>query len=162
MKLVEGRSLAEILAASRRDEERPSFVKIVQTLLRVCETLAFAHDKGVVHRDLKPANVMVGAFGEVYVMDWGLAKTLGAADHVSDGDAPAPSSSESSSGLTQAGSVLGTPTYMPPEQAQGRNAEVDARSDVYAIGAVLYEALAGRAPYQNRARRGARSRRFAT
>jgi WD40 repeat protein len=146
MKLVAGRSLAEILADQRRDDLRGAPVKIVQTLLRVCETVAFAHDKGVVHRDLKPANVMVGAFGEVYVMDWGLAKTLGAADRVV-GDA-APSSSASSSGLTQAGAVLGTPTYMPPEQAEGKNDEVDARSDVYAIGAILYEALAGRAPYQ--------------
>jgi len=147
MKLVEGRSLAEILAASRRGEERANLVKTVQTLLRVCETVAFAHDRGVVHRDLKPANVMVGAFGEVYVMDWGLAKTLGVAEIAADVRVAETASSASSSGLTQAGAVLGTPTYMPPEQAEGRGADVDARSDVYAVGAILYEALAGRAPY---------------
>jgi len=112
--------------------------------LRVLETLAFAHQKGVIHRDLKPANVMIGDFGEVYVMDWGLAKVGEEKDPESlparDGPAEV-----SGAGLTEAGQILGTPAYMPIEQA--RNDDIDARADIYAVGAMLYEFLSGVHPY---------------
>ncbi len=122
--------------------------------------MAYAHDKGVLHRDLKPSNVMVGRFGEVYVMDWGLAKVLGQADRhdlrirrdestgVSRIDSARRRDEESDAGssvVSMDGQQLGTPSYMPPEQA--RSEVLDARADVYAIGAMMYELLTGRAPY---------------
>jgi serine/threonine protein kinase len=112
---------------------------------RICEAVAFAHAHGVVHRDLKPENVMVGAFGEVLVLDWGLAKLR--SDSVSP---PAgPTAAPDGAGLpgqTAHGTVLGTPGYMAPEQARGDVAGIDERTDVYALGAILYFLLVGRTP----------------
>jgi serine/threonine-protein kinase len=157
MKLVKGRTLAALLAA-RKDsaEDRPRLVGI---FLQVCQTLAYAHARGVIHRDLKPANVMVGAFGEVQVMDWGLAKVL--AERGSAGDLKAQQSQDVSvirtqrsavsdtpaGAQTQAGSVLGTPAYMAPEQARGEVELVDARADVFGLGALLCEILTGCPPF---------------
>src|SRR6185295_8555117 len=98
-----------------------------------------AHDNHVIHRDLKPANVLVGAFGETVVIDWGLAKDLNDASDIIDPVAP------ESEGETIAGSIIGTPAYMPPEQARGD--AVDERADVYALGAMLYHVLIGVPPY---------------
>jgi hypothetical protein len=125
---------------------------------QVCLAVAFAHSRGVIHRDLKPANVMVGAFGEVQVMDWGLAKVIGRGGpvEIEPADAvpvatPFVTSAGSHIGSeerTEAGEVLGTPAYMPPEQFRGR--EVDERVDVFALGGILCAMLTGEPPYTGR------------
>lgn len=158
MKLVQGQTLARLLA-QRNDpaDDRSRFVSIFE---QVCQTLAYAHARGVIHRDLKPSNIMVGAFGEVQVMDWGLGKVL------SDQETTATSQTMSTrpenplhttrskshvpgdaSSHTQAGSILGTLAYMPPEQALGEIERLDARADVFALGAILCEILTGLPPY---------------
>ena len=113
MKLVRGRRLDEATASAAL----PARLRIFE---RICDAVAFAHAQGVVHRDLKPENVMVGPFGEVLVLDWGVAKRL---------DVPGAPERE--------GTVLGTPGYMPPEQARGEMDRIDERADVYALGAML-------------------------
>ena len=150
MKLVKGRTL-EALLKERTDpsENRPRFLGIFE---QVCQTVAYAHARGIIHRDLKPANVMVGRFGEVQVMDWGLAKVLTGTDvaqaeeETGDG-APRRRPATRAASCTDPGSVLGTWPYMPPEQARGLVAEVDRRSDVFGLGAILAEILTGRPPY---------------
>ncbi|HEY6460162.1 MAG TPA: protein kinase [Polyangiaceae bacterium] len=107
----------------------------IEVLLKVCDALAYAHDRGVVHRDLKPANIMVGAFGQVYLMDWGLAKLL----HSEPASGPG--------AMKNAPGPVGTPDYMAPEQARGVPGDVDERSDVFGVGAMLFEVLAGHGPY---------------
>ena len=160
MALVGGRDLSELYPLARAEDEGWSITRAVDVLLRVCETLAYAHTKGVIHRDLKPANVMVGAFGEVYVMDWGLARVVDrGSSRSAAGDGPArvttdrreASDRDPLSPLkTQEGSVAGTPQFMSPEQARGEHEALDARSDVYAVGAMLYALLAGHSPYVDR------------
>jgi len=137
MKRVDGRRLDE-LAPSLSLPER------LRTLRRVCEAVAFAHDRGVVHRDLKPENVMVGAFGEVLVMDWGVAKALdgGPGSSPAEGITPPPSDA------TADGTVIGTLEYMAPEQAEGAAEKTGKSADVYALGAMLYFLLTGHAPFE--------------
>jgi WD40 repeat protein/serine/threonine protein kinase len=180
MRLVKGRALSEVLAevhgtADAADGVRerlspaPSSTswnlpRLVGVLVRVCQTVAYAHAKGVIHRDLKPANIMVGDLGEVYVMDWGLARMAGRKDvrdlrlrlgqaGVDGLTTVASTRMEAGDTLldgpleTMDGAILGTPAYMAPEQAAGRIEEVDFRSDVYALGAILYEVLAGHPPF---------------
>ena len=124
--------------------------RLVDALHQVCEAVGYAHSRGVVHRDLKPDNIMVGSHGEVLVLDWGLAKVLGRPDLAAeDGelDPVQTDRSRASAHQTQVGQVAGTPAYMPPEQALGKVDQIDARSDVYALGALLYEVLSGHCPY---------------
>jgi len=154
MKLVKGRTLAELLHERKSlTEGRGRFLAIFEA---VCQTVAYAHSKKVLHRDLKPANIMVGAFGEVQVVDWGLAKVLqrgGVADEeraredrmsVVETVRSGPGSYGSDS---LAGSVMGTPAYMAPEQAQGEIDKLDERADVFSLGAILCELLTGEPPY---------------
>ena len=133
MKLVRGDRL-DAFAATRPLNE------VLRVFLRVCETVGFAHAQGIIHRDLKPANIMVGGFGEVLVLDWGIARVLGSAEaEPVDGAA---ATGVGGAEITAAGTVLGTPGFMAPEQAQGTMGQVDARSDVWALGAIL-RGLAG-------------------
>ncbi len=129
MKLVEGERL------DRYASRRPPLPERLRVFLRIADAVAFAHARGVLHRDLKPENVIIGAFGEVLVMDWGLAKAFGSADGESLAGAR---------GGTGEGAVLGTPGFISPEQAAA-SAALDARTDVYSLGAVLADLLRGEA-----------------
>jgi serine/threonine-protein kinase len=149
MKLVRGRTLAETLSERAvPSSDLPRFLGIFE---QVCQTMAYAHARGVIHRDLKPSNVMVGSFGEVQVMDWGLAKVLakGGASagpgSVADeaGEIVTPARSEGDKEHSRAGTVMGTPSYIAPEQARGEVDSVDERADVFALGSILCEILTG-------------------
>jgi len=145
LKLVRGRTLSEELAAlqksGRATEE--DLLGLIQILLKVCDAIAFAHSRSVVHRDLKPSNVMIGEYGQVYVVDWGVAIMTEAAP------SDQPSSVRVSARLEGSTAPVGTRGYMAPEQAQGHGGPADKRSDVYALGAILYEVLTGHAPPAN-------------
>jgi serine/threonine protein kinase/formylglycine-generating enzyme required for sulfatase activity len=153
MKLVEGRTLRELLEELHAGEGNWTQAKLLPILLRAAEALAYAHAKGVIHRDLKPGNVMVGSFGEVYVVDWGLARLLAEPDRRDLRLAVREDDSASISTLD--GTVIGTPAYMPPEQAKGEIANIGPRSDIYALGGILYHLLAGHMPYEDRGSRAA-------
>jgi tetratricopeptide (TPR) repeat protein/tRNA A-37 threonylcarbamoyl transferase component Bud32 len=150
MKLVKGRTFADLLEArSSPAEDLPRLLGIFE---QVCQAVAYAHSKGVIHRDLKPQNVMVGAFGEVQVMDWGLAKVLAtqpATVAVTDQRDTMVETERTAHGdsATQAGAVLGTYAYMAPEQARGEVERLDRRCDVFGLGAMLCEILTGKPPY---------------
>ncbi|MEP6672131.1 MAG: protein kinase [Chthoniobacter sp.] len=155
MKMIQGLTLKQILeiVAHGTPGERSKYplTQLLNIFQKVCDAIGFAHSRSVIHRDLKPDNIMVGEYGEVLVMDWGLAKVLGeapssvveqeAAMKVTDSGAGSLSAS-----ATMAGSILGTPQYMPPEQARGDVDLQDQRSDVYSLGAILYQILALRPP----------------
>ncbi|MEQ1892473.1 MAG: bifunctional serine/threonine-protein kinase/formylglycine-generating enzyme family protein [Planctomycetota bacterium] len=147
MKLVRGRTLGEVFAAHAADDPEWSTARVLAVIARVCEAMAFAHDRSVIHRDLKPANVMVGDYGEVYVMDWGLARKLGHEEEHGEFVEAVEEELSAQISLTQAGQLLGTPAYMSPEQASGRLAELGPATDVYAIGAMLYQLIAGHPPH---------------
>ncbi|MBI4575220.1 MAG: SUMF1/EgtB/PvdO family nonheme iron enzyme [Planctomycetes bacterium] len=151
MKRIEGVDMGRVLRELGEGTHAGPWTRrrLVEALRDVCRAVAYAHSKGVIHRDLKPSNVMLGEFGEVLVVDWGLAKVSGS----EDGRCPE-SARDSPAWATLEGEVMGTPAYMPPEQAEGRIAEVDARSDVYALGAMLYEVLCYRPPYSARSAEG--------
>jgi serine/threonine protein kinase len=159
MKLIEGETLAARLR--RRPDRAAGQRELVRIFAQVCQAVAYAHSCGVIHRDLKPANIMVGAFGEVQVMDWGLAKVLSEPDSTysadstpppTDGEGPTPSHPEGMTRCdpdenTRPGAVLGTYQYMPPEQARGEVERLDPRCDVFNLGAILCEILTGEPPY---------------
>lgn len=147
MKFVEG------LRLDRYIMQLDSLPQRLRLFLRVCDAVAFAHARGVLHRDLKPANIMVGSFGEVLVMDWGLAKIL--REHSLSGDetlltsgqnASSENDSTQSTVITGYGTVMGTPGYMSPEQARGETGKIDVRSDVFSLGALLKFIAIGGAP----------------
>ncbi|MHC5082175.1 MAG: serine/threonine-protein kinase, partial [Planctomycetota bacterium] len=154
---IDGVDLNELLKAiaegegkAVQDFSRPRLLHIFQD---VCLAVAYAHHHGVIHRDLKPANVMVGRFGEVYVLDWGLAKVKGQEDLqdlIPLPDSPRGKEEVQSSQLTLEGEVLGTPSYMPPEQAAGKISEIDEKSDIYSLGAILYQILTFRPPFEGK------------
>jgi serine/threonine protein kinase len=163
MKLVHGHSLSEIFKLLRSDDEKTrhdySLAKLLAILVDVANAIAFAHYRGVVHRDLKPGNIMIGRFGEVLVMDWGLAKVLGqvqtpttrrlrrkgsqtvVVEAPKEVDDEHVTSGRISNMNTRYGTVVGTPSYMSPEQARGDTKSISRLSDVYALGALLYEIL---------------------
>ena len=145
MKLVLGKTLrtllqeaAEAHEAGRKLDEEHALSTRLEHFTKICDALSFSHSRGILHRDLKPANFMIGKFGEVYVMDWGVARPIGAhAGYDASGTARQAIDPQ----LTQVGDVIGSPAYMAPEQADGRNDELDGRADLYALGLILFEVV---------------------
>ena len=149
MRRIDGRSLKDIIAALRRGDPETSRafgrIRLLNLFHQLCLAVAFAHTRGVVHRDLKPSNVMVGDFGELALLDWGLCKVIG--------DGTRSTRSTSDRWRTVHGQIIGTPAYMAPEQAMGLIDQVDARTDVYGLGAILYHLLTLRPPFIGRTNR---------
>ncbi len=139
MKLIEGKTLGEILASSKSQTQS----NLLDIFVKACEAMAYAHEQNIIHRDLKPSNIMVGAFNEVQVMDWGLAKELKSGQVESPINQSMRSSHVSDRNQTLVGSVFGTIAYMPPEQARGDVDRIDKRSDVFALGGILCSILTG-------------------
>ncbi|MCK6527907.1 bifunctional serine/threonine-protein kinase/formylglycine-generating enzyme family protein [Myxococcota bacterium] len=163
MKRVEGRSLEQVIRALRREDpdtvQRFTLIRLLTTLQQVCQGVHFAHTRGVIHRDLKPANVMLGDYGEVLILDWGLARILsptepfGLASPYGGPSVPptpggTPAISPGSSGDTRDGFVQGTPPFMAPEQARNDRSRIGPWSDVYALGAILYQVLTHELTFQ--------------
>jgi serine/threonine protein kinase len=164
MRLIQGRTLTDAVHEyhARRRQGQASLVdlcELLQAFITVCNTLAYAHHRGVIHRDLKGGNIILGSFGEVLVLDWGMAKRFAEPSAVEPSDkavragvaltheAQASMATESfSDNATQPGEIMGTPGYMAPEQAAGRVDQFDPRTDIYGLGAVLYHLLTDRAP----------------
>jgi serine/threonine protein kinase/Flp pilus assembly protein TadD len=158
MKLIKGHSLQKLL----RDRSSPKdrLGHFLGIFLNMCQTMAYAHSRGIIHRDLKPANIMVGAFGEVQVMDWGLAKVLRTGIATPDtaqnigGDSNTLHIVQAQTSVgkyTEMGAVMGTPGYMPPEQARGETDKLNQRCDVFGLGGILCDILTGKPPFVNSA-----------
>jgi serine/threonine protein kinase len=152
MKLVRGQTMAEAIrrfhGEPRETGERTvEHLRLLNAFLAVTRAMAYAHSRGVIHRDLKPDNIVLGDYGETVILDWGLAKVL--RDGTPEEESSAvPVASPSPVNATQFGTVMGTPAYMSPEQAAGRLSEVDERSDIYCLGAILYHVLTGQPPFR--------------
>jgi WD40 repeat protein/serine/threonine protein kinase len=146
MKLVRGKTLAQTLRSCRSLEER---LRLLPHYVALCQAIAYAHSRGVIHRDIKTGNVMLGEFGETVVLDWGLAKVRGQQD-IGGGELEQEIRlyRDEEAGKTVDGRAIGTPAYMSPEQAEGEIEAIDERSDVWSLGAVLYEILTGRPPFE--------------
>ena len=140
MKVLGGQSLQKILEENER-EEADGLMAALDVLVRICDAVAFAHSRGVLHLDLKPSNVMVDEYGQIYVVDWGIARRM----------------KELPTQHTDDGGQYGTPAYMAPEQARGENWRLDERTDVFALGGILYRVLTGRPPYREQTAEGTRA-----
>jgi tetratricopeptide (TPR) repeat protein len=153
MSFIRGRTLKDVVedyhagAATSGEPREVQFIRLLEVFVKVCQAVAYAHHRGVVHRDLKPDNVMLGPFGEALVLDWGLAKVRNQPEP-RDGPPPVHPTYSSGSTATEAGTVMGSPSYMPPEVADGRAADADEKTDVYLLGATLYHILTGVPPRQ--------------
>jgi serine/threonine-protein kinase len=155
MRFIRGESLKDAIArfhaadAAGRDvgERTLALRQLLGQFVAVCQAVAYAHARGVIHRDLKPANVMLGAFGETLVVDWGLAKVVGRPEGDTTGEEATLRPSSGDGVATVAGTAVGTPAYMSPEQAAGRLDLVGPASDIYSLGATLYHLLTGQAPF---------------
>jgi eukaryotic-like serine/threonine-protein kinase len=141
MKYVQGQRLDEFVPSS------PSLSDLLRVFQRICEAVSFAHSHGVIHRDLKPENIMVGQFGEVLVMDWGVAKVVGQEQDQDRSFVPGSEPPSIDSSGTQPGTIVGTLAYMSPEQAAGKSNSVGTETDIYSLGAILYFILTGRPPF---------------
>lgn len=161
MPFIRGRTFEDVINDFHRDNTRQRLDAarlnaLLSAFLKICDAISYANAEGIIHRDLKPANVMVGTFGEVFVLDWGLAKALTTAkEELADNALLADSSSDAlpadlNDSATRQGSVLGSPLYMAPEQAEGRSAEIDGRTDVYGLGGILYKLATGLEPHVRR------------
>ena len=158
MKLVKGQTLARVLAERSDSLEERS--RLLAEFRQVCQAVAYAHSRGVIHRDLKPDNIMIGRFGEVQVMDWGLAKVLSRSEHDRSNQESVstetisviktlrtPDEKQDDSAETRVGSVMGTLAYMATEQAMGEIQKIDERADVFGLGAILCQIITGKPPY---------------
>ncbi|MGL4594084.1 MAG: serine/threonine protein kinase [Thermoguttaceae bacterium] len=151
MKLIKGRTLHEAIKAYHHQPNKNELMNLVRRLVSVCKTMSFAHQKGVIHRDLKPANIMLGEHGETLVMDWGLAKPIGATEsNVSNSAIDSSATEQSRPELTIVGSVVGTPAFMSPEQALPETSTLGPHSDVFSLGAILYYLLTGQTAFSGR------------
>jgi eukaryotic-like serine/threonine-protein kinase len=148
MKLIDVQTLTVRIGRHAGGRDHRELAKLLEIFLKVCDAVAFAHSRGVIHRDLKPDNVMIGEFGQVYVMDWGCA-------HVLPGRRAKQEGRPRRTFLEQDGTVIGTPGYMAPEQARGQTAKLDERTDVFGLGGILYHILTGDAPYPGETTSGA-------
>ena len=150
MKLVKGETLSKAIrehhdAKQAGNEDPLAERRLLSIFLNVCDAIAYAHSRGVIHRDLKPENIVLGEYGEAIVLDWGLARQVNSDDEDS---APVVVTDEARTDATQAGQKMGTPAYMAPEQASGRVEHMDERTDIYGLGAILFEILSGQAPHR--------------
>jgi serine/threonine protein kinase len=153
MRFIRGRTLAESARSYHRKRRAGhsdplDLLTLLNAFVAVCNTVAYARSRGVVHRDLKGQNIILGDFGDVVVLDWGLAKVLGGSLGTSDPLVNPRINPVADKERTVQGQVIGTPGYMAPEQAMGRPDLVDFRTDVYGLGAILYEILVGRPPFE--------------
>ena len=153
-RLIRGESLLEVMErfhagdARTLNQRMPTIRKLLQRFVDVCNAVDYAHSKGVIHRDLKPSNIMVGKYGETLVVDWGLAKVIGSDEDVAlTTRMVRQPESEGGSMSTRIGATIGTPAYMSPEQAAGRNDELGPPTDIYSLGATLYHLLTGQLPH---------------
>jgi serine/threonine protein kinase len=155
MRLIRGESLLEVLnrfhataVAGKLSQRLPELRKLLQRFVDVCNAVDYAHSKGVIHRDLKPSNIMVGKYGETLVVDWGLAKVIGSDEDVALTTRMVRQPETEGGGTsTRIGTTIGTPAYMSPEQAAGKNDELGPPTDVYSLGATLYQLLTGELPH---------------
>jgi eukaryotic-like serine/threonine-protein kinase len=152
MRLVRGQTLRAAIAdyhqRRRQGQEDPlDRPNLLNAFVSICQAIGYAHSRGVLHRDLKPDNVVLGDYGVVMVLDWGLARLIDQPAEAAEAERKPALSPEAQTEATQAGSQLGTPAYMAPEQAEGRSDLIDTRTDIYGLGTILYEILTGRAPH---------------
>jgi PAS domain S-box-containing protein len=152
MRFVRGRTLSAAVESYHKNrvdgrDEPLEFIELLTAFAAVCNAVAYAHSRGVLHRDLKGDNVILGDFGEVIVLDWGLAKVIGQPEDLETNAIQTAVNNALDAGLTLQGDVVGTPAYMAPEQAEGRLKDIDQRTDIFGLGAILYEILTGQPPF---------------